>query len=240
MTLEAVLARLKAGAADGTPGTPGNCPGVPRSPGVKSLIPNSRIPIGTPGTPGTPKNDNTGRASEPQPASVPPSPPAGVGAKTGDFSDLVAPGPSQLEAPLPVAELVAAPEPPPDHAEPVPQPKPAWLDAPVTLFNPMATEALALFKQRGIVPSPPRTTPDRDYEDVFIRQGIEGVIRAQWGLPPAPEAAAPPPEPPSPTGPDLSDLHERAKRAGYICELEEVWREIDQRGAMWQERNHGA
>jgi hypothetical protein len=171
---------------------------------------------------------------------VPTSPPADVVAETDEFSDLVAPGPSQLEPLLPVAEPVAAPEPPPDHAEPVPQPKPAWLDAPVTLFNPMAAEALALFKQRGIVPSPPRTTPNRDYEDVFIRQGIEGMIRAQWGLPPAPEAAAPPPEPPSPTGPDLSDLYGRARRARYICELEEAWREIDQRKAAWKAQIHGA
>ena len=57
MTLEALLARLNAGTADGTSGTPGNCPGVPEPLVPNRLKPLEKPPFGTPGTPGTPKNN---------------------------------------------------------------------------------------------------------------------------------------------------------------------------------------
>jgi hypothetical protein len=104
MALEALLAKLKAGAADGTPGTPGNGPGVPQSQEVKSLILADKSPLRTPGTPRTPKNNSTGRASETQPVAVPPSAPASMVAERGGFSDLVAVEPVQPESPMPVTE----------------------------------------------------------------------------------------------------------------------------------------
>ena len=164
MTLEALLARMKAGTAAGTPGTPGNRPGVPQSPGIKPLIPAYKIPLGTLGTPGTPKNNNAGRASEPQPVAVPPSPPAGVVAETGEFSAPVAKAPPQPEPLMPVTE---------------PEPETAV----------------------GL-------------KGLQVNEDLE---------------ASPPcePEPPSSSGPDLSDVYGGAKQARYICELEEIWREID-------------